>query len=361
MKKVVFINNLYQPYARGGAERIIQEKVEKLNQDQIKPIIITWKPLKKWGGWQPEKTNKKGITIYRFWVPNIFSYRNLSDHNLLLKFIWHLIDMFNIFSALIIYRILRKEKPDRVHTHNLMGIGFLTPLVVSLLSLRHFHTLHDVQLIEPSAVLPWDHTRDSMGQKIYSSIIKFIFPAPDKVIFPSDFLKKFYQKRGFFLGSKWQVDRYDMDFSNNSQNFVTNKETKNFLFVGSIEQHKGIHILIQAWNRLNSKQKDNKRLHIVGNGTKLPEVKDRLRQDSKVEIYGRIKHEKMPSIYQNCDLLIFPSVCIENNPNVIREALSEGLEVIAAKTGGVQEYNYEAVDFFTPGDVEQLVTKINKH
>ena len=60
------------------------------------------------------------------------------------------------------------------------------------------------------------------------------------------------------------------------------------------------------------------------------------------------------------DTLIVPSMCYENSPAVIYEALSMGLPVMAADIGGVPELIIEGKNgwIFTAGNFDELNKKI---
>ena len=351
--KISLINNLYKPYTRGGAGRAVEHKAEKLKEQGHDVVVISWKPWSGFRSWQPEVSIEDGIKVYRFWAPNIFSYKNLADHNIILRSLWNIFDIFNIFSAKIIENILKQENPDLVNTHNIKGMGFLLPKVIDGMDIKHTHTLHDVQLVEPSGRLPWNHTKDSLFQRIYSFITKKLFGSPDKIISPSYYLKDFYQERGFFSESDWEVEKFQLKQKTNKT-----KELKNptkFIFVGNLEEYKGVDKLMQAWEKVSNKDKE---LHIVGSGSYEPKLKRWSDQSNNVKVYGRLKKEEVAEKYKECDVLIFPSICIENSPNVIKEALEYNLKVLAAETGGVVEFSNYNVEFFEPGSVEEMIKKI---
>ena len=355
--KIIFINNLYSPYSVGGAEKVIKFKAIDLvsSGENKEAIIITWRPWQGWGSWRPQIGVENDVIIYRFWVPNIFSYKNLNKHNLLIKLLWHKLDLFNFWSGRIVKKILQKENPDRVETHNLMGMGFSLPKVIQKLGFKHIHVLHDIQLVEPSGVLMWNHEKDNLLQKIYSWLMKKRMGKPNIIITHSEFLSNFYQTRNFFLNSEWQVEKNKQE-KNKLKILSTNPR---FLFVGSLVEHKGIKILMDAWNKLNNSEIE---LHIVGNGILLSEVKKWAENKENVYVYSRLEGEKLKEIYHKCDILIFPSLCIENRPVVILEALKYGLRIIASNTGGVPEFIKEKENawLFRPSDVEFLVKRIKR-
>ncbi|MBT4120720.1 MAG: glycosyltransferase [Candidatus Magasanikbacteria bacterium] len=356
MAKVCLINNLYGDNAVGGAEIVVQARALEYKKKGDSVIVITTKADK---NPKIEKNNENGITVYRVWIPNIFYYKDLSKHGFVLKLIWHFIDIFKKPKA--IEEILVEEKPDVVETHNLMGIGYEFVPTGHLSSGRvhsseftgkWIHYLHDVQLVEPSGVLPWNHEKDNVWQRIYSGIMKRKFIGVGDVISPSRFLKKFYEERGFFKNAEWNVvvgNRHACSVQRRQD--VPNQK---YLFVGSLVKHKGIRILMQAWDKVGG----DKEFHIAGDGVLREELESWAYNKNNVKVYGRLEGEDLESIYKKCSTLIFPSICIENNPTVIHEAHEHGLKVIASDTGGVREIVCEDDILVEPGNIEELVGKI---
>ena len=349
---ICYINNLFFPYSVGGAEEVVFDLVKKEIKSGNEVVVISWQPWYGWNSWQPKLSiEAEGIKIYRFWVPNIFSYKNLGKHGFLTKLVWHFFDIFNFWSAHIIKSILIKEKSTVVNTHNLMGIGFGVPRLIQKLKIKHLHTVHDVQLIEPSGILSWNHQTDNIWQKIYQRLIRQKMGTPDEVIFLSEFIKDFYLRRNFFKNSLIKIDSPKL-FSLSEKN---SSHSKIFLFVGSLVKPKGVEILLKAWDKVTDGE-----LRLVGDGNLRKEVENWAKGKNNVKIYGRLTRSELVEIYKKSDVLIFPSICIENRPNVIVEAMQFGLNVIAADTGGVKELITDKNKFvlIEPGNVEQLVEKI---
>lgn len=346
--KIVFINNLYQPYARGGAETVVKERAGQAVDRGDEVIVITLAKDKTehnqvfWDG---------KIKIIRIWPRNIFSYFDLNKYNFFFKLVWHFVDIFNWGSTKVIKNILTQEQPDVVETHNLMGTGSYQVHKVLKSSSKWIHYLHDIQLIEPSGILPWNHQKDNLAQKIYSTIIKRRMGNPDEVISPSKFLKDFYQERGFFKSSEFLVLSSQIVIEKNEKQ--KNLEIK-FLFVGSLVKHKGIEILMKAWNQVDE---DKVKLNIVGDGDLRAEVEEWAKNKKSVQVLGRLEGNELENIYKQSDVLIMPSICLENRPTVILEAQKYGLQIIASDTGGVKELVNEK-DLVEPGNVEELVNKI---
>lgn len=374
--KIVFINNLYKPYVRGGAEKVVEQRALKALEQNNEVTIITLAKNKSehnqvfWDG---------KIKIIRIYPKNIFTYFDLNKHGYLTKLIWHFIDIFGC--ARYLQQILLSEKPEVVETHNLMGVGVykIYKVLKSIKSgIKWNHYLHDVQLVEPSGVLSWDHKRDNILQKIYAGIMKRNFRNVDQVISPSKFLQEFYKERRFFQSSEFIVL--------SSQSAIVEQKkinsNKTFLFVGSLVEHKGVKVLMKVWDEICSNysrhsresgnptpQKDSSFrgndvwkdshffLNIVGDGELRREVKEWAKNKKNVQVFGRLEGDKLENVYQQSDVLIMPSVCLENCPTVILEAQKYGLQIIASDTGGVRELVSEE-SLFEPGNVEELVNKI---
>lgn len=283
--KVCIINNIYPPYHRGGAEQVIKRTVDGLIMAGHEVVLITASP-------RGTDAHKEGrLTTYTFKPWNLFFYTDAGEHNFILRFLWHVIDIFHIGSARFVREILTTEKPDVIHTHNLMGLGFLIPRVIRRLGLRHVHTVHDVQLVEPSAMIlkqledTWRYT--GFPTKIYSWIIRRLVGSPHVVISPSQFLLDFYSKRNFFSTSQKVVVRNPLTFDVNGSKYPSvDNAIIDFLYLGQIEHHKGIFLLIEAFKNIA-----NATLHIVGSGSKLEEIRKITSSTKSIHVYGRIERE----------------------------------------------------------------------
>lgn len=334
--KICVINNIYPPYDRGGAEQVVVKTVEGLRAAGHDVVVITSTPER------PMVLREDGLTIYRIHPANIFFYTDAHRHSILARLAWHLIDIFQITVAREVRRILAEEKPDVVHTHNLMGLSFLLPRLIRQIGYYHVHTVHDVQLVEPSAMIikTEEHTWRYRGlpTRIYSALMRFLMGSPSVVISPSHFLLGFYTSRGFFPLSRTVVVRNPVTFSFHESARPSPDSIFRFLYVGQIEEHKGVRLLVDAFMRVNAAQpRGAAELHIVGNGSQLEMIKGVVRQDSAIRVYGRVEREALPGIFTQMDVTVVPSLCYENSPTVIFESFACGVPVIASNIEGIAE------------------------
>ena len=384
--KICLISNLYPPYNRGGAEQVVKNTVEGLLSRGHQVVVVTARPL---GGSDPlsvsplsggdENTppdkpacpvGREGqgrSRVYRFFPWNLFFYGHDYKYPAVIRFFWHIFDVFNIHSFFKVRAILKKEKPDVVHTHNLKGLGYLIPLAIRSLGLRHAHTLHDVQLVEPSGIIikgeenSWRY--NGWPVKFYTNINRRLFGSPQVVISPSKFLMEFYEKRGFFSQSKKIILPNPVIGIRNKESGIRNESVRglNFLYLGQVEQHKGVFILIEAFKILNSKLViHNSKLQIVGTGSKLVEAKKLAADCPQIVFHGKAERGELPGIFNQADVVVVPSLCYENSPTVIFESFSFGVPVLASSIEGVAELIHDNENGWTfeAGNVEALASKL---
>ena len=104
-----------------------------------------------------------------------------------------------------------------------------------------------------------------------------------------------------------------------------------FIGFGKVEfERKGIDLLIKILDRIKEK---NIELTIIG------EIDQKLFQKIRIDVkfIGKVSSDKkLNKIYNNNDILLFTSRQ-DNLPNVVMEAMSTGLPVIAFKIGGLKD------------------------
>lgn len=362
--KIGIITNLYPPYNRGGAERVVKNIVKGFLDEGHEVFVITAKPFKSFKSLIPKLEIDEGIKIYHFYPLNLFFYGNDYKHNFIWRMKWHFIDMFNFASAHKIKKILQREGPQVVFTHNLKGLGFQVPKVIKKLGIKHIHTVHDQQLANPKGYLIKGETKKWINNnfmvKYYEKKSRQLFNDPYLVISPSKFLLNFYDKKGFFKSSKKAMIPNPAKQPFKTLNIAPDKDDiYTFLFVGQIEFHKGVLFLINTFKQIKSQKV---RLHIVGTGSKINLATKLAMADKRITIHGKLVKDRLTEIYSKSDYLIVPSLCYENSPTVIYEAFSLGVPVIASDIGGVAELvkNEKNGFIFEAGNAVKLMKIIER-
>ncbi|MFA6604150.1 MAG: glycosyltransferase [Patescibacteria group bacterium] len=328
--KILFASNLFGRNARGGAESVVRAEAEALLRAGHEVTVVHGI----YGAEKPER-EFSGLRTIAYRPPQIFDYTELGRHGQIARLAWHWLDIFNSRSAARFADIVRREKPDVVHTHNLMGLGFLIPAQLRLLRVKHVHMVHDVQLLHPSGLLA--AARDPLGggwaQKIYIRLLRRLFGSPAAVIFPSLFLKDLHVQAGFFPSSRLELFRNPAPAAVASVPPRSGKPV--FLFAGQVEEHKGILRLIEVWRR--SVLRDRAILEIAGSGAFTAAAAGMAAGDPSIRFLGRLDRPALEQALDRASFVVLPSLVIENAPTVILEALSRGVPAVAAATGGVPE------------------------
>jgi glycosyltransferase involved in cell wall biosynthesis len=106
-------------------------------------------------------------------------------------------------------------------------------------------------------------------------------------------------------------------------------------YVGTLVWHKGVHVLIEAVQGLPH---DACELKIFGDPEVFPDYTARLRRQADgapVEFMGAFDRDRTAQVYEQIDVLVVPSLWLENSPLVIHEAFMAGVPVVGAHIGGI--------------------------
>lgn len=109
------------------------------------------------------------------------------------------------------------------------------------------------------------------------------------------------------------------------------------LFVGRLDEEKGIEYLLQAFSKVITDIPEAK-LVVVGRGPKEMELKSLTRNLGLPNVFflGAVENRLMPSIYVGCEVFVLPSLR-EPFGNVVIEAMAAGKPVIGSYVGGIKD------------------------
>ena len=125
----------------------------------------------------------------------------------------------------------------------------------------------------------------------------------------------------------------DNSWININKSKILKSNKLKFLFAGRNERRKGIRELYQAIEIVDD-YKIESEFHFMGNISREKKLNIKF---GKLVFHGEVNDENLKKkIYDSCDVLICPSYS-EGMPNVILEAMSRGLAVIATDVGAVCE------------------------
>ncbi len=134
-----------------------------------------------------------------------------------------------------------------------------------------------------------------------------------------------------------------------------------FGFVGGMLQHKGAHVVLEAFARL---PRGTVELHLFGDSgdaAYVQRVRDRADQVG-ARWHGGFQPRRLPDVLASIDVLLVPSLWIENAPFVIREAFAARRPVVVADTPALRESVRDDVDglLVKQGDLDAWTSTLRR-
>ena len=369
--KITYLVHQFFPEYFTGTEKFILKMSSMMQKAGHSVRVITY-------SFQEESLFDKSVSdiIYREYaykgVP-VIAMRHKETHKYL-----HLI-LGNTGMASMVEYFTSIEKPDIVHVGHPMRINeFIT--AYKSMGVPYIITLTDFWLICPRVNLV--NLRDDLcagpeGAKTCKNlcpdlpyhlvverlgIARGILEGAQKVISPSKFLADIFKK---------ELENIDITVINHG---MSNGEIKQnnrkyekgdkliFCYAGTLDLHKGIHILIDAFKKVKT---HNAILKIYGSGYN-PEFVNKLydmaKNDKRIEFCNVFPEGNFGDVFSNVDVVIVPSKWYENYPLILHEALVCNVPVIASNVGGMAEKIKDGVNGFTfqIGDAHNLRKVIEK-
>jgi len=136
-----------------------------------------------------------------------------------------------------------------------------------------------------------------------------------------------------------------------------------FAFIGTILPAKGLHILIESFNRIKKRDAELKiygRLYPYVGFEYYPSHLKKIIKNKNIKLMGEFNYFEIAKIFSQIDILVVPSVWYENSPLVIKEAFLSNTPVIASRIGGIPELVNDGANglLFKPQDADDLQEKI---
>ncbi len=298
---------------------------------------------------------------------------------------WHTFRDLGIEAAFETF--LREVQPDLVHFQHVQGVS--ARLIELADPLPKIVTLHDYwyfcadsQLIRPDrrpcdgpsagcrncvdcaterADLQWMRPLRPLVALPFAYRNHYLRRLAEKVdlfLAPSAFLQQKYIEHGF-PADKIIVVENGLDVDKLEQTVCPPLPDPpvrpHFGFLGSLAWQKGVHVLIEAFNRLDERAS----LTIYGSEHTFPdyvaELK-RLARHPHIRFAGLLAPQQVGAALRQMDCLVVPSLWYENSPLVIQEAYGVGVPVVASHLGALPEKVRDGGTgrLFEPGSVDDL-------
>jgi starch synthase len=167
----------------------------------------------------------------------------------------------------------------------------------------------------------------------------------DFIVTPAQHIKASFVNRGFNENKIFVVP-----CGVNVERFVSRERGENktqfqVLFVGPLSIHKGVHYLLEAWNKLSLPINSTELLLVGAMDVTFKRVLDSLKIKSNVRIIPGVAQEHLVSIYNDASVFVLPSL-EDGFGMVASEAMASGLPVICTENCGIQDLIQDGRDGF---------------
>jgi len=364
----------------GGAEIATERLVKGLNSSGIENFFMVSYP-------------DKNLNVPQNVIPvkTIFNLIDLKNPKSFKNRFLRMIDFYKIifpFDIVVFFKsrkILKKIKPDIVHFHNFKKISFSPLLWTKIFKIPSFLTIYDYWFFCPNETLIY---KDGEICKFYNSQkcfncfkipLKFRIFLPFRKFFFNFFLNMingyiFLSQSSLKIGIEYGVpkrkskviyqifeDFNDIEFKFPEENII--------LYIGWVQYRKGLHILIEALEKIIKEIKDIK-LYVVGEIEKvnreyveyiLKKINEK-KLEGYVKIIGKVGKEKIKEYMEMAKVVVIPEQWENMSPVVLVEAMFNKKAIVASKIGGIKEFIEDGKDGFLcePKNPDEFAEKIIK-
>jgi len=243
-----------------------------------------------------------------------------------------------------IKRIMKQENFDVVHVHEPA-----TPL----LPWAAIHTATGITVGTFHAY----HGESSQAYHIFGPLLSHILCNLDGRIAVSEKARDFVQR---YFPASYRIIPNGVDLGRFNHEAAPLPKLsdggKNILFVGRLEERKGLQYLLGAY-KLVKQERPDARLIVVGSGNTSSYQKD---ISEGVLFEGYVSDAELPRYYRSCDVFCAPSTWGESFGMVLLEAMAMGKPVVASDIEGYKDVlTHDKEGFLVPSkDEESLASSI---
>jgi alpha-maltose-1-phosphate synthase len=360
---VVMLGEYYKPNLIGGAEIQAMRRAEGLVKMGLKVMVVSFDSDK---GTIEETIN--GVKVIR--------------HQLLT----HKGRMVSLL--LPVFRALKKYEfiADVYHLYNIYplsggGLYKLTggkkPVIASLDNYGGFCPISTAMYGECNFLCRYsclNRTSNNTVDRIFSFPYSCIYPLMrhlskrvDRYIAVSDHVKHEYTRQGFD-SYKIVVIPNSIDTRNFDNIHKIRHDGINILYLGRMEEAKGVSILIEAF-KIISKSYQNAKLILVGDGPLLNRYRMLAYQDGiedKIIFAGHQNQDITSYYYSLADIFVHPAIFNEPFGITLLEAMGHEIPILVSDVGSLANIVKDAGVSFRRGDAKDLANKLisiieNKH
>jgi len=174
--------------------------------------------------------------------------------------------------------------------------------------------------------------------------------------------KQMYECNNCFSGMKLIPFGVDYKYVRQNQRIYSSDSHVTLGFLSTLTEHKGAHVLLNAFNILKA---DNLTLKIYGDPVNIDYynvLKNMALNSRNLQFCGAYKHEDMAKILSEIDVSVIPSMWRENSPLVLLIGLAHNVPAVVSDLGGLTEIVKDGDNGFTfeAGNAKTLATVLQK-
>lgn len=350
IERILFINSLYYPENRGGAQNSVQILAETLNKMGYQVYVLCNNGVEK------SYTHNGVYVISTDKILN-YSYGERERKGNLEKCLWHFRDSTGLFNSKKIERIIHEIDPDIINTNIIAGFSIGIISLIEKLGIKHVHTVRDYYLLCLYANMYKDGScnKQCLECKLTSLLKRNHFKKIKSFIFISRSLKKIHEK---YLQVEYSSIIYNPLLNSNNNTSVKTKSNSDELtvgYIGRLHSTKGVEVLIDAV----SKMKRPFKLIIAGEGEQKYKESIFSILDSHSVEYEHLGFVKPESFYEKVDINVVPSLWEEPFGRVVIESLQYNTPVVLSDLDSFKEFiNDNDAIFFKRGQSSDLLDKL---
>jgi glycosyltransferase involved in cell wall biosynthesis len=269
-----------------------------------------------------------------------------------------------------IHEVLNSKRYDVIHYHNTSLLG---PEVLTLKPKQSdpikLYTTHEHWLVCPTHVL-WkfgsrpcekpDCLRCTIKAKRppqlwrYTNYLAQASAHVDQFVSPSRFTAHMHAERGFtepVAHLPYFIERVDQEWRAPGPR---PQDRPYFLFVGRLEEIKGLQTLIEFWKKVPDYD-----LLVAGTGEREERLRAQAADNPAIKFLGAIPQNKLGALYHHALACIVPSLTYETFGIIIIEAFARKTPVIVRDLGALPEVVNDSGGGFVYRTDEELLRAIN--
>ena len=246
-------------------------------------------------------------------------------------------------TAALVDKLLQERAKDSIHLFS---------------GIRAFRFIYDVFRERPNTYA----LGCSNGKPLWLHNLRFYLqdcqyiPYIDCIFAIGDECVNYYQS----LSKQWKVFPFSYcTYSPIPNHNIVSSHLIKFIFIGSLIQRKGVLTLLQAINNITTSE--DYELTIVGDGPEASCLHQYIHDNhvEHVRFLGTISNEQIPSLLQEHDILILPSI-YDGWGAVVNEALLQGKYVICSNQCGAKALlrNHMNGTTFKAGNYKELANQM---